>query len=78
MIYLRAILFGLGTVLLGCLIAPVAFMIRSTWSPLEGATTMSFSPMGLASHLAHSLGFWIFIVVLFAAGFIPAVFLSKR
>lgn len=78
MIYFRGVLFGLGSVLLGCLVAPVALVIWSSWRSADGGTIVSFSPMGLANHLEHSLGFWVFILVLFTAGFVPTVFLRKR
>ena len=78
MIYFKGVLIGVGTVLLGCLVAPIALMIWASWKSQVGATTVSFSPMGLAHHLAHSLGFWVFIIVLFTAGFVPSVFFPKR
>jgi hypothetical protein len=77
MIYFKGVLIGFGTVLLGCLIAPIVLMIWAGWNS-HGGTTVSFSPMGLANHLAHSLGFWAFIIVLFTAGFVPSAFFAKR
>ncbi len=71
MIYIRGLLIGFGTVLLG---TPIALIISAIRKSRGGAATVSFSPMGLASHLAHSLGFWVLIIVLFAAGFVPFVF----
>ena len=78
MIYIKGVLIGFGTVLLGCLIAPITVMIWLSWKSQGGAATVSFSPLGLAYHLAHSLRFWVFIVVLFTAGVVPSVFLPKR
>ncbi len=78
MIYFKGVLVGFGTVLLGCLVAPIALMIWASRKSPGGGTTVSFSPMGLANHVAHSSGSWIFIIVLFAAGFVPSVFLPKR
>ena len=78
MIYFKNVLVGFGTVLLGCLVAPIALMIWASWKSSGGGTTVSFSLMGLANHLAHSLGSWVFIVVLFTAGFVPSVFFAKR
>jgi hypothetical protein len=78
MIYFKGVLIGFGTVLLGCLVAPVALMMWASWKSAGGGTTVSFSPLGLTNHLAHSLGFWVFIMVLFTVGFIPSVFWSKR
>lgn len=78
MIYFKGVLIGLGSVLLGCLAAPVALMIWAGRNSAAGGTTVSFSRMGLANHLSHSLGFWIFIIVLFTAGFVPTVFLRRR
>jgi hypothetical protein len=78
MIYFKGVLIGFGTVLLGCLVTPIALMIWASWKPQGGAATVSFSPMGLANHLAHSLGFWVFIIVLFTAGFVSSVLFPKR
>jgi hypothetical protein len=70
------VLIGFGTVLLG---TPITLMIWAIWRPFQGgAATVSFSPMGLASHLAHSLSFWVLITVLFTAGFVLSVFFPKR
>ena len=76
--YFRGVLVEFGTVLLGCLVAPIALIVWAGWKSSGGGTTVSFSPMGLANHLAHSSGFWIFIFVLFTVGFVPSVFLRKR
>jgi hypothetical protein len=75
MIYFKGVLIGLGTALLG---TPIALMIWAIWKSQGGAATVSFSPMGLANHLEHSLGFWVLIIVLFTAGFVPPVFFPKR
>lgn len=77
MTYFKAVLLGIGAVLLGCLVAPIALVILGSWKSPKG-TAVSFSPMGLASQLAHSSGFWVFILVLFAAGFEPSVLFPKR
>jgi hypothetical protein len=73
--YFKGVLFGFGTVLFGM---PVALIIWAIWRSQGGAATVSFSPMGLAHHLAHSLGFWVLTIVLFNAGFVPSVFFPKR
>lgn len=65
----------MGTVLVG---SPIALIAWAIWRSRGGGGTVSFSPMGLANHLAHSLGFWILIIALFAGGFVPSVFLAKR
>lgn len=78
MLYFKAVLIGIGTVLLGCLVAPVAWMIWAARRSQDGGATISYSPMGLGSHLTHSPGFWAFIIALFAAGFVPSVFFAKR
>lgn len=84
--YFKSVLVGLGTVLSGCVITPIAMMIWLIWKsskeagaagPGEGRA-ISFSPMGLENHLTHSLGFWIFIFALFSAGFLPSVYFLKR
>jgi hypothetical protein len=72
MIYFKSVLVGLGTVLLGCVITPIAFMIWVSWK--SGQDTVSFSPIGLW----HSFGFWVFIIALFSAGFLPSVYFLKR
>jgi hypothetical protein len=88
MMYFKSVLVGLGTVLLGCLVTPIALVIWWSWKsetankagpagPGE-VQTVSFSPMGLENHLAHSLGFWVFIIALFSAGFLPSVYFLKR
>ena len=74
MIYFKGVLMGFGTVLLG---TPIALMIWAIWRS-QGDAGVSFSPMGMANHLAHSLGFWVHIVVLFTAGLVPSVFFPKR
>jgi hypothetical protein len=78
MIYVKGVLIGFGTVLLGCLVMPIALMIWASWNSQGGGTTVSFSPLGLVNHLAHSLGFWMFFIVLFTVGFVPSVFFRKR
>ena len=75
MIYLKGVLIGFGSMLLG---APIALMIWAIWKSQRGAVTVSFSPLGLANHLASSVGFWGLIIVLFTAGFVPSTFFKKR
>jgi hypothetical protein len=75
MIYLKGVLVGIGSVLLG---TPIALMIWTIWKSQRGAVTVSFSPLGLANHLADSVGFWVLIIVLFTAGFVPSTFLRTR
>jgi hypothetical protein len=65
-------LIGFGTVLLG---TPIALMAWTIWKS-HGAV-VSFSPMGLTNHLAHSFSLWVLIVVLFIVGFVPSVFSRK-
>jgi hypothetical protein len=75
MIYLKSALIGLGTVLLGCVVAPIAVLILASWKTETGVvTTVGFSPM----FLWHSVAFWALIFVLFAAGFIPSIFLLRK
>jgi hypothetical protein len=70
------VLVGLATVLLGC---PVAVVVRMIWASRNSQVqAISFSPMGLAEHLAHSFSFWALVIVLFTAGFIPSVLLQRR
>lgn len=71
----KGVLIGLGAVLLG---TPIALIVWTIWQSRAAATTVSFTPLGLANHLAHSSGFWVLIIVLFTAGFVPSVFSLKR
>jgi len=75
MIYFKGVLIGFGTVLLGC---PIALMIWAIWKSKREAVLVSYSPRGLEQHLTHSLGFWVLIVVLFTAGFLPSVLFRKK
>ena len=74
MIYFKSVLIGLGTVLLGCLVVPIAILVWASWKSQGEAALVSFSPI----RLAHSFGFWVLISMLFAAGFVPSVFFLKR
>ncbi len=74
MIYLKSALIGLGTVLLGCVVVPIAMLIWASWKTESEGITIGFSPM----LLAHSVGFWAFIIVLFTAGFVPSIFFLKK
>ena len=85
MMYVKSVLIGLGTVLLGCVVTPIAMMIgwisKSNTTDKAGpgeSQAVSFSPMGLENHLAHSFGFWVFILALFSAGFLPSLFFLKK
>ena len=57
MIYFKSALIGLGAVLLGCVVAPIAMLIWASWKTHSGEISISFSPIGLA----HSVGFWAFM-----------------
>jgi len=74
MIYFKGLLIGFGAVLLGCLDTPIALMIWASRKSQGGEATVSFSPLGLA----HSPGFWVFLIVLFTAGFVPSVCFPKK
>jgi hypothetical protein len=76
--YFKGMLIGFATVLVGSLITALAWIIWASWKAQGGSATVSFSPTGLSDHLAHSLGFWIFLIALFVAGFVPSVLSSKR
>lgn len=88
MMYFKSVLVGISTMLLGCLVTPVAMMIwwfwKSTIASKAGPAgpgerqAVSFSLMGLTNHLAHSPVFWVFILVLFTAGFVPSAFFLKK
>jgi hypothetical protein len=72
MMYFRSVLVGLGTVLLGCVVTPIAFVIWVGWK--SGQDTVSFSPRGLW----HHLGSWVFVIALFCAGFLPSLYFLRR
>jgi hypothetical protein len=77
MIYVKSALIGFGTVVLGLVIAPILLVYwvsRKTGSPY-GGMSVGFSPLDAM----HSGGFWMFLLLLFAVGFVPSiVFLSKK
>ena len=84
MIYFKSVLVGLGTALLGCIVAPIAVMIWYFWKatkdaparPGPGETlTVSFSPLGFINHFPW---FWWFITALGIAGFLISVYLRRR
>jgi hypothetical protein len=75
--YFKSVLIGLGTVLVGCVVAPIALVIWASWMTRKsgiGAAAIGFSPI----QIMHSMGFWIFIIVLFSAGFFLSVLFLKR
>jgi hypothetical protein len=72
MTYFKAVLVGFASVLVGL---PIALVVWTLSRSQSGAATVSFSPLGLANHLA---GLGVLIIVLFAVGFVPFVFLKKR
>jgi hypothetical protein len=74
MIYFKRALIGLGTVLLGCVVAPIAMLIWASWTTETEEITIGFSPMAIV----HTMGFWAFIIVLFAAGFVPSIFFLSK
>ena len=74
MIYFKSALIGIGTVLLGCAVAPIAMLIWASWKTESGPITVGFSPMVTV----HSVVFWAFVILLFAAGFLPSVFFLRR
>jgi hypothetical protein len=75
--YFKSVLIGLGTVLVGCVLAPIALVIWGTWMTRKrgiGAESIGFSPI----QIMHSMDFWAFIIVLFTAGFFLSVLFLKR
>jgi len=71
MTYFRAALVGFGSVLLGI---PIELIVWTFSRSQNAATTVSFSPLGLANHLG---GLWLLAIALFTAGF-SAFVLAKR
>lgn len=77
MIHFKGVLIGICTVLLASLVVSIAWMVWAGRGAQDGEITVSFSLMGLAHHLGQSPGLWIFVVLLFAAGFVPYLVFSK-
>ncbi len=75
MTYFNGVFIGFGSVLLG---TPTALVVWVIWKSQREAAMVSFSPLGLANHLANSLGFWVLVIALFTAGFVPSVLFKKR
>jgi hypothetical protein len=74
MIHFKSVVARLGTVLLGCLVVPIAMLVWASWKSQGEPALVSFSP----NSLAHSLGFWVFAIVLFIVGFVPSTYFLKR
>lgn len=74
MIYFKSAFIGLGTVLLGCVVAPIAMLIWASWTTETEEITIGFSPMAIV----HTVGFWIFIILLFTVGFVPSIFFLRK
>ena len=77
MTYFKSVLIGLGTVLVGCMVAPIALVIWASCMTRKsgiGAASIGFSPI----QIMHSTDFWVFIIVLFTAGFLLSVLFLKR
>ena len=74
MIYFKSALIGLGTVLLGVSVTPIAMLLWASWKSESGEISIGFSPMGLA----HSVTFWVFIIALFLAGFVSSIFFMRK
>ena len=77
MTYFKSVLIGLGTVLVGCVVAPIALVIWANWIARRsgiGAASVGFSPI----QIMHSMEFWIFVIAMFIAGFLLSVWFLKR
>lgn len=75
MMYFKSVLAGLGTLLLGCVVTPIAFLIWVSWKTEQD--TVSFSARGLWNHV----GSWFFIIALialFSPGFLPTLYFQRR
>ena len=66
---------GLAAVLLGCVVAPITTII---WCSLGRTPPLTFSPMGLVNHMTSSSVFWLFLIVLFAAGYAISLFRMRH
>jgi len=76
-IYFKSTLFGVIAVLVGCVVAPFVMLIRARSMMTKsgiGAVSIGISPI----ELMHTVGFWVFVMVLFSAGFLLSVFLMRR
>jgi hypothetical protein len=76
-IYFKSTLLGLVTVLVGCVIAPIILLMRARSMMTKsgiGSAAIGISPI----ELMHTTGFWVFVMVLFRAGFLMSLFFLKR
>jgi hypothetical protein len=90
MSYFKGVAIGFGTAVLGCIVTPIVMMLwwfgKATIAANKAAPpgpgermAVSFSPMGLINHFGLTRpSFWLFIIVLFFAGFLSSVYLQKR
>lgn len=79
MIYFKSTLIGFVTVLAGCVVTPFFVLMRVRLvmmkkSPGIGAVAGGVNPI----ELMHTVGFWVFVLVLFSAGFSLSVFTMRR
>jgi hypothetical protein len=73
-IYFKSALIGFATVVFGCVITLIVLVIWASRKTDIGDVSIGFSPIDAA----HSVGFWAFIILLFAVGFISSLLLLKK
>jgi len=76
-IYFKSTLFGFITVLVGCVVAPFVMVMRARsmiTKSATGAVAIGINPV----QLMHTIGFWVFVMVLFSAKFLLSVFFMRR
>jgi hypothetical protein len=74
MSYFKGVLAGVGTILLGCVVTPIAILLWTKKDPGSDGITIGFQPIGLL----HSVGFWGFIIVLFSVGFFSSLLFQRK
>jgi hypothetical protein len=88
MMYFKSVSVGLGTVLFGCVITPIAMVIW--WISKSNAANKAepagpwgkagglFQPDGSGESPGAFPGFWVFILALFSAGFLASMYFLNR
>lgn len=83
--YFKSTLVGISTVVLGCVVTVISMMIWFFWKASSNARpgpgeqwAASFSFRGLWDLPSRSAGFWLFVIALFAVGFLISQCLQRR
>ena len=77
MIYFKSTLFGFIAVVLGFVVTPFVVLMRVRWLTARSGIGAMAGGFNLVQ-LMHTMGFWVFVLVLFSAGFsLSALFLKR-